>query len=216
MSENLSTNKPWFAVFTALLLLGAGLIGQALWQWQLSGGGDYFRTKPIDNQSQREAYLQDQTLNLASSLLAERDLKVSVVIDEAAAQARHVLLLINRGEVDAALSQALHEMVWTGLALRESRGDRVTLQFRSFSRAPIGMAMLVKQSMFWRAAMGLGLVVLATIGLLIARAGRRRRRAKAQQFEDYREQLRALKTIANEEPVRIAGVLSDWLNGETQ
>ncbi len=216
MSEYISTKKPWFTLFGVLFLLGAGLIGQALWQWQLSTGGSYHRATAVDSLSQREAYLQDQVLNLASSLILERDLKVSVVIDEAGSQARQILLLINRAAPDGPLAQALREVLWAGLALRESRGDQINLQFRTFNQAPLSVSVLVKQSMFWRAAMGLALFILAAIGLLLTRAAQQRRRAQVQQIEDYREQLRELKAIASEEPVRIAGVLSEWLNGEAQ
>ena len=61
---------------------------------------------------------------------------------------------------------------------------------------------------------GLSLLFVACLGLVWALHRYRQSRVQSQEsLDDYSDQLRRFKDIAQDEPTRVASVLSEWLNG---
>jgi flagellar biosynthesis/type III secretory pathway M-ring protein FliF/YscJ len=61
---------------------------------------------------------------------------------------------------------------------------------------------------------GLALLLVGSLGLVWALHRYRESRVQSQELlEDYSDQLRRFKDIAQDEPTRVASVLSEWLNG---
>jgi flagellar biosynthesis/type III secretory pathway M-ring protein FliF/YscJ len=61
---------------------------------------------------------------------------------------------------------------------------------------------------------GLALLLVASLGLVWALHRYRQSRVQSQEsLDDYSDQLRRFKDIAQDEPTRVASVLSEWLNG---
>ena len=155
------------AFLIALLMLGTGLLGQVAWRSLMRAAVLQVDVPEsvTDALSQREIQLQGQAQLLAETLLASNDLRVSVVIDDdGLSRARQIALLINRHEADASLALALREILWSGLALRESRGDRIVVQFRAFKAAPGSIELIAHAFTTWRAMAGLAMVILAVFG----------------------------------------------------
>ncbi len=203
-----------------LLLCGAGLVAQAT--WQLTKGKDVrppSEEGPLtDELSQREMHLQRQALHLAETMVVRTDLRLAVTIDDTKPGARQITLLVHRQNADPILEQKLREVIWSGLALRKDRGDRIVIQFHEFaathSGGPEGEQLPTLSFAGWRAAAGVGLVLLVLLALWLQQRRQNRDSIKSQEINDYQEQLLALKEIAQQEPARVAGVLSAWLNDE--
>jgi flagellar biosynthesis/type III secretory pathway M-ring protein FliF/YscJ len=204
-----------------LLLIGGGLIAQTVWPQLLSAGQLQYvdQNKLADEVSLREIQLQRQSQQLIEPFVAEADFRLIVNINDVRPGARQVTLLINRPEMDSALAQSLREILWSGLALNSARGDKIVVQFHSF--APTGArgvsGLRIGDKVFaWRVVVGVVAVSFVLLVLWLWRRQRSRELLKTQDADDYQEQLSALKAIAKQEPGRVAGVLSAWLNDERQ
>lgn len=209
------------AMLIALLLIGCGLIAQTVWPQLLSAGQLQYvdQNKLADEVSLREIQLQRQSQQLIEPFVAEADFRLIVNINDVRPGARQVTLLINRPEMDSALAQSLREILWSGLALNSARGDKIVVQFHSF--APTGArgvsGLRIGDKVFaWRVVVGVVAVSFVLLVLWLWRRQRSRELLKTQDADDYQEQLSALKAIAKQEPGRVAGVLSAWLNDERQ
>ena len=211
----------------ALFLAGASLLARVGLPWLMSStvfqrsvqSFAFGEQGGADELSQREVHLQRQALRLGETLLALDDLRVTVVIDDdTEARARQINVLVNRKVADVSLGKALQELLWSGLALRESRGDRIVVQFHAFNALGASAAAAPKAlplvPVAWHWFAGLGLVLLGGLGLMWRR--HTRDIAPAEPVNDYQVQLQQLKSIAKEEPARVAGVLTAWLNDERQ
>lgn len=202
-----------------LLAIGGGLVAQAVWPQLLSTGQRQYaaQNRLADDVSLRETQLQRQSQQLIEPFVAEVDFRVTVNINDVRPGARQVTLLINRPEADSALGHRLREILWSGLALNAARGDKIVVQFHAFapSHSEGGGEGAGDQVLAaWRAVAGTVFVFAVLLVLWLWRRHSRREQLKAQEVGDYQEQLRALKTIAKQEPERVAGVLSAWLNDE--
>ncbi|MFT6579396.1 MAG: flagellar biosynthesis/type III secretory pathway M-ring protein FliF/YscJ [Zhongshania sp.] len=201
------------------VLIAVALLSQAAWQqWRLSVE-DSFSASAEDPLSLRETYLERKVMSLASSLLDRRDIKVTVQVEDIAkgaqgAERKTVLALINRATPDPNMEQALSSLVTAGLGLNEARGDQLAVKFHAFPSLSGSKTMLFGLDLVQRVYLGIALLLLGFLGLILAIYRYRQRRAKALQTEgDYRDQLQRFKNIAQEEPNRVASVLSEWLNG---
>jgi flagellar biosynthesis/type III secretory pathway M-ring protein FliF/YscJ len=224
--EDTVFKNEWADRFTTLLLmilllLGSGLIGYAGWQWAYGSQRESSSDYPgllSDDLSQREIQLQKKAVHLTETLLAPADFRLAVLIDEPTSRARQLTLVINRATSDANLEQKLESILWAGLALSKQRGDRIIIQSYAFStlhhvnKSPDTAR--AKSLFIQRSLLGGGLLALVVLGFCLKRLQRGRKSAAVQQASDYQAQLLALKSIARQEPARVAGVLSAWLNDE--
>lgn len=215
----LIANLMTMLVMSLCVLIAVALLSQVAWQhWRLSVE-ESFDASAEDPHSQRETYLERKVMSLASSLLDRRDIKVTVQVEEIAkgaqgAERKTVLALINRATPDPKMEQVLSSLVTTGLGLNEARGDQLAVQFHAFPSLSGSKTMLFGFDLVQRVYLGIALLLLGVLGLILASYRYRQRRAKALQTEgDYRDQLLRFKNIAQEEPNRVASVLSEWLNG---
>jgi flagellar biosynthesis/type III secretory pathway M-ring protein FliF/YscJ len=207
------------AMLIALLVIGGGVVAQVVWPQLLSTGQPQYgaQDRRADDVSLREIQLQRQSQQLIEPFVAAVDFRVTVSINDVRPGSRQVTLLINRPEVDSSLAQRLREILWSGLALNAVRDDKVVVQFHAFAPSHsqgggVGDQVLAA----WRAVVGAAFVSVGLLVLWLWRRQRRRDLLKAQEVSDYQKQLLALKTIAKQEPGRVAGVLSAWLNDDRQ
>ena len=207
-------------LLSVLLLVGGGLVGQAVWQWANSSQVQtYVDTSPLgDDLSQREMQLQRQSAQLIETLLAPADFRLAVLIDDTQFRARQLTLLVNRATPDEELEKSLQNILWAGLALQKERGDRVIVKSYAFAALNNGKAGVdafrVRQLLLQRAIAGGVLLALVLLGFWFKRLQRGRENAALQRANDYQTQLLELKSMARHEPARVAGVLSAWLNDE--
>ncbi|WP_373090390.1 hypothetical protein [Zhongshania sp.] len=209
------------AMLIALLLIGCGLIAQAVWPQLLSAGQFQYADQSTlaDEVRLREIQLQRQSQQLIEPFVAGADFRVIVNINDVRPGARQVTLLINRPEADSALAQSLREILWSGLALNAARGDKIVAQFHAFASTGSEGASGLRTGdkiFSWRVVVGVVAVSFVLMVVWFSRRRRSRELLKAQETDGYQEQLLALKVIAKQEPGRVAGVLSAWLNDERQ
>lgn len=223
-AETGSVSMPsYIAMFVMALCFigGAALMAEAVWQQWRSSYSAGFEPAANDLRSQREAYLTRKVLSLAASVIDGRDIKITVQVDSGdknglaeGAEVKAVLILVNRPERIPDIEESLAAVVTAGLALNIARGDQLTVQFRVFSKINNGGNTLWGLALIQRLYLALGLVLISGVGFAWVYHRHQQLRAKARQLKsDYRDQLRRFKAIAEEEPARVASVLSEWLNG---
>lgn len=208
-------------VMALCFIAGALVMTEVAWQqWRAIYGAE-FEPAQNDLRSQREAYLTRKALSLATSVIDDRDIKITVQVGSGAkdgltegAEVKAVLILVNRPERVPDIEEPLAAVVTAGLALNAARGDQLSVQFRAFSNINNGGNTLWGLVLIQRLYLALGLLLIGGGGFAWAYHRHQQLRAKARQLEsDYRDQLRRFKAIAEEEPARVASVLSEWLNG---
>ena len=208
-------------VMALCFIAGVLLMTEVAWQYWRSTYSAGFEPAQNDLRSQREAYLTRKVLNLATSVIDGRDIKITVQVDSGdknglgeGAEVKAVLILVNRPAHVPDVEEALAAVVTAGLALNTGRGDQLSVQFRTFSKTNNDGNTLWGLVLIQRLYLALGLLLIGGGGFAWAYHRYQQLRAKARQLEsDYRDQLRRFQAIAEEEPARVASVLSDWLNG---
>lgn len=208
-------------LMTALIVIAVTILLQAGWvQWRFNSGE--IDNKPAnDPRSQREAYLEAKALKLVSSVADIRDINLMVQItDQSNSQAtesseiKTVLILVNESKQSAALAQAITTIVSTGLGMDTSRGDSLALQFHEFSQVAARKEAVLGLSLIQRAYLGFIVLFIGVCGFAWASLRYRYQLLQIEQAKNaYQDQLQRFKLIASDEPARVAGVLSDWLNG---
>tara|TARA_R110000772_G_scaffold174382_1_gene286269 strand:- start:88 stop:780 length:693 start_codon:yes stop_codon:yes gene_type:complete len=204
---------------TLCIALGGSVLFEAAWQqWRFNGSTGH-ELIANDPRSQREASLERKVLALATSLLPATDIKVSVQVESASAngqvaELKSVLLIIDRAQPDNNIEESLLSLVSAGLAINSARGDQLAVRFHPFPSINDTAYEKFGLSPSQRMLLGLGISLLGLIGSVLLFHHYRKIRAKTLQLEnDYRDQLLRFKAIAQEEPARVASVLSGWLNG---
>jgi flagellar biosynthesis/type III secretory pathway M-ring protein FliF/YscJ len=200
-------------LFTAALVVTA----EAAWQQWRFADSTAFEKDVSDQRSQRELYLERKVKNLAASVLDTRDIKVSVQVNElrdAEVESKAVLILVNSRKQSKNLEQTLSSLLKTGLAIDEARGDSFAMQFLAFPSLSDSTRSVLGFTVIQRMYIGLALLLVGSLGLVWALHRYRESRVQSQELlEDYSDQLRRFKDIAQDEPTRVASVLSEWLNG---
>ncbi len=221
MLEKGLVDKLMIAMLIALLLCGTGFVLQAVWQWATGNGGWHSAENlAADELSQREMHLQQQAQRLAETVIAQTDFRLVVNIDDSTSGARQITVVLDRRDADVSIEQQLRQLLWTGLALRKERGDRIVVQFREFAKSLADRRGDLRtpaiNAVVWRGIAGLSVLLFAATALWLKWRRRVRDDNKLQELNDYQAQLLALKAIAKQEPARVAGVLGAWLNDERQ
>jgi flagellar biosynthesis/type III secretory pathway M-ring protein FliF/YscJ len=204
-------------LFTAALVV----TGEAAWQQWRFVGSSASEKDVSDQRSQREVYLERKAKNLAASVLDTRDIKVSVQVSkggnelrESEAESKAVLILVNSRRQSKSVEQTLSSLLKTGLAIDEARGDSFAMQFLAFPSLSDSTRSVLGLTVIQRMYLGLVLLLVSSIGMVLAIHRYRQSRDQSQVFlDDYSDQLRRFKDIAQDEPTRVASVLSEWLNG---
>ncbi|WP_146047851.1 hypothetical protein [Zhongshania marina] len=200
-------------LFTAALVVTA----EAAWQQWRFADSSASEKGVSDQRSQRELYLERKVKDLAASLLDTRDIKVSVQVNElrdAEVESKAVLILVNSRKQSKNLEQTLSSLLKTGLAIDEARGDSFAMQFLAFPSLSDSTRSVLGFTVIQRMYIGLSLLFVASVGLVWVLHRYRQSRVQSQEsLDDYSDQLRRFKDIAQDEPTRVASVLSEWLNG---
>jgi hypothetical protein len=208
-------------VMALCFIAGALLMTEVAWQYWRSVYSAGFEPAQNDLLSQREAYLTRKVLSLATSVIDGRDMKITVQVDSGdknglaeGVEVKAVLILVNRPAHVPDVEEALAAVVTAGLALNTARGDQLSVQFRAFSKINNGGNAFWGLALIHRLYLAVGLLLIGGSGFAWAYHRYQQLRAKTRQLEsDYLDQLRRFQAIAEEEPARVASVLSDWLNG---
>ena len=204
-------------VLMALCLL-AGLVlgGELIWkQLRVSDEAEIVGAA-TDLRSQREDYLERKVLVLASSFMDVADLRVSVQTSNGSdgRELKTVFAIVNSDVRNSETEQFLNTAIKSGLALNDALGDQLTVQFHAFPAPQTNKNFLFVLEIKYRLYLVLGLLLFGTVGLTFSFHRYRQSRVTDSQLDgDYRDQLTRFKSIAEEEPSRVASVLSEWLNG---
>lgn len=217
--NNLHSRSSVLVIILMTLLFTAALVvtADAAWQQWRFADSTAFEKDVSDQRSQRELYLERKVKNLAASVLDTRDIKVSVQVNElrdAEVESKAVLILVNSRKQSKNLEQTLSSLLKTGLAIDEARGDSFAMQFLAFPSLSDSTRSVLGFTVIQRMYIGLSLLFVASVGLVWALHRYRQSRVQSQEsLDDYSDQLRRFKDIAQDEPTRVASVLSEWLNG---
>ena len=221
--NNLHSKLSVTAIVAMTLLLLAALMvtAEAAWQQWRFADSTAFEKDVSDQRSQRELYLERKVKNLAASVLDTRDIKVSVQVGkggnelrDAEAESKAVLVIVNSRSQSESVEQTLSGLLKTGLAIDEARGDSFTMQFLAFPSLSDSTRSVLGFTVIQRMYIGLSLLFVACLGLVWALHRYRQSQVQSQEsLDDYSDQLRRFKDIAQDEPTRVASVLSEWLNG---
>lgn len=217
--NNLHSRSSVLVIILMTLLFTAALVvtAEAAWQQWRFADSTAFEKDVSDQRSQRELYLERKVKNLAASVLDTRDIKVSVQVNElrdAEVESKAVLILVNSRKQSKNLEQTLSSLLKTGLAIDEARGDSFAMQFLAFPSLSDSTRSVLGFTVIQRMYIGLALLLVGSLGLVWALHRYRESRVQSQELlEDYSDQLRRFKDIAQDEPTRVASVLSEWLNG---
>ncbi|WP_269619062.1 hypothetical protein [Zhongshania sp. BJYM1] len=204
-------------VLMALCLL-AGLVlgGELIWQQLRVSDEAEIVGAATDLRSQREDYLERKVLVLASSFMDVADLRVSVQTSNGSdgRELKTVFAIVNSDVRNSETEQFLNTAIRSGLALNDALGDQLTVQFHAFQVPQTNKNFLFVLEIKHRLYLVLGLLLFGTVGLTFSFHRYRQSRVTDLQLDgDYRDQLTRFKSIADEEPSRVASVLSEWLNG---
>lgn len=217
--NNLHSRSSVLVIIFMTLLFTAALVvtAEAAWQQWRFADSSASEKGVSDQRSQRELYLERKVKDLAASLLDTRDIKVSVQVNElrdAEVESKAVLILVNSRKQSKNLEQTLSSLLKTGLAIDEARGDSFAMQFLAFPSLSDSTRSVLGFTVIQRMYIGLSLLFVASVGLVWVLHRYRQSRVQSQEsLDDYSDQLRRFKDIAQDEPTRVASVLSEWLNG---
>lgn len=208
-------------ILLPLVLAAIAVTTEAAWQQWRFADFSVSDKGVTDQRSQRELYLERKVKNLAASVLDTKDIKVSVQVgtggssfDSDAVESKAVLVLVNSRRQNTSVEQTLSTLLKTGLAIEEAQGDSFTMQFLVFPSLSDSTRSVLGFTVLQRMYIGLALLLVGIVGLIWALHRYRQSSVQSQELlDDYSDQLRRFKDIAQDEPTRVASVLSEWLNG---
>lgn len=161
-----------------------------------------------DEISRRELHLESRVKALIADTVAPRDVSVSAILENRSGgePSVHVLVRVKEVVMQSVDQDGLYQTLWKGLALSAEQGDSLELVAAPFDRQlirllPALLALAVGVLGFLAAAVVLARWVFANL-------------RPAQTKADFTQQLRTVRTVANEQPARLAAVLRHWLTGQ--